>query len=288
MSWLTGALALFQASSGWVVSPATPTVGDTIYLARELMVANAQSRVQLQPLEESPFLQPLRDPEVVDGPAGFSLRYAVALFRAGEQTIEIPEIELALPDGSTEAVPGGIVVVRVASVLPAGDSLPPPYGAQDPVARTAVHVEPAVLLGAAVLMIMVVWGYYRRRPSPRPVWGKAGSTEAPVEDGENPVLRWVVAGEPRAVAALTMHRLRDRFAELVPGATRSLGTEECLRVVAKQQPDWPIRAITDVVQSLERASFAPAVPSDVMVLSDEADELLRSLENGEAENEETA
>jgi hypothetical protein len=156
------------------------------------------------------------------------------------------------------------------------------------VARTSIRVEPAFLLGAAVLVIMAGWGYYRRRSQPRPVWETTGDEYSIEQEDENPVMRWVVAGEPRAVAALTMHRLREHFAEAVPRAARSLGTEECLRVIAEEQPDWPLRAIGEVVQSLERASFAPAVPSDVMALADEADELLRLLANGELEAEETS
>jgi hypothetical protein len=288
MSSLTSLLLLLQASTVWVVSPATPTVGDTVVLAREMVVAAPGAQLQLQPLEESAFLVPLVDPQVVEGPEGRSIRYTVALFRAGEQNIEMPEIELLLPDGRTESVPGGIVVVRVASVLPAGDSLPAAQPAQGPVARTSVRVEPAFLLGTAVLVIMAGWGYYRRRSQPRPVWETTGDEYSIEQEDENPVMRWVVAGEPRAVAALTMHRLREHFAEAVPRAARSLGTEECLRVIAEEQPDWPLRAIGEVVQSLERASFAPAVPSDVMALADEADELLRLLANGELEAEETS
>jgi hypothetical protein len=287
MSWLTAVLALLQASSVWVVTPATPSVGDTVVLTREIVVADPGAQFQLRPFEESAFLVPLANPRVLEGPGGRSIQYTIALFRTGEQSIEMPDIELLLPGDRTDLVAGGTVVVRVASVLPTSDSLPEAQPAQGPVARTSLHVEPTLLLGLVVLVIIAGWGYHRRRPQPRPVWGTAVEEESGEEKDETPVLRWVVAGEPRAVAALTMHRLREHFADKVPGATQSLSTEECLRVIANEQPDWPLRAIDEVVQALERASFAPAVPSDVMALADEADELLRSLANGEPEALET-
>ena len=91
------------------------------------------------------------------------------------------------------------------------------------------------------------------------------------------MMRWVAAGEGRAVASVATARLRQRIAALVPEADRALAVEECLEVLAQKRPQWPLRDLGELMQGLERARFAPAVPGDIAILADRVDMLLQSL-----------
>jgi hypothetical protein len=73
-------------------------------------------------------------------------------------------------------------------------------------------------------------------------------------------------------------RVRRRLAALVPEAGIALDVEECMNVIRKERPDWPHRELADLLRTLERACFAPAVPSDVLAVADDVDELLGRLE----------
>ena len=52
--------------------------------------------------------------------------------------------------------------------------------------------------------------------------------------------------------------------------------------MSASRPEWPLGDLADVARALERASFAPAIPSDVIALADEAHVLLGSLDVIEA------
>ena len=275
--------ALLMQTAGWGVAPEAPTVGDTVVVERELLVADPAASVRLAPLEPSELVEPLHDPEVIDGPGGFIARYTVALFAEGEHAIPMPDVELVYPDGRVETVVGGAALVIVQSVLPEGDSLPPARASRPPLERPVTQTLPAALLVGGVVLVWLGWGMARWRSRPRPAWEPTADSEA-----EAPLPRWIAAGEPRAVATVTMHRLRDHVAQLVPEADRSLTVDEWLQVVEASHPSWPIGDLSEVMRALERASFAPAFPSDVIALSDEADLLLQSLETAEtAETAET-
>ena len=271
------ALMVVQPTA-WEVTPQEASVGDTLVLERVVVVNDPTAEVSLIPLESSELVEPLRDPEVLRGGTGFVVRYTVALFAPGDHTVPMPDLELAYSDGRTGTLPGGQVFVTVAALLPEGDSLPPPRGLREPVLRAVTRSFPVVLLVVAVLMSTVVWGLVRKRPPQRPEWER-------VEDGDAtlPLMRWIAAGEHRAVATVAMHRVRDRVAELVPQADQSLHIEEWLKVTREHRPEWPLRELADVMRTLERASFAPAIPSDVIALADAAEVLLQSLEPAEVE-----
>ena len=52
------------------------------------------------------------------------------------------------------------------------------------------------------------------------------------------------------------------------------------------RPNWPFGELGDVMRTLERASFALAIPSDVIALADAAEVLAHSLEpKGEGEEQ---
>ena len=168
-------------------------------------------------------------------------------------------------------------MVTVLSVLPESDSLPPPRASREPVPRDVYRATPAVLLLAGVLVVAAGWGVMRRRPGPRPVWS------GPADGREDvPVSRWIAAGEPRAVATISMHGMREQIQTYVAEAEPSLDLETWLRTVEQHRSEWPMQQLGEVMRALERASYAPAIPSDVIALADESEVLLRAIADAEA------
>ncbi len=273
MNTVISALLLVQ---GWVVIPEQPTIGDTVVLEREVVVADPSARLRLTPLEASPFVEPLARPEVISGAGGFVARYLVALFETGEHAVAMPALELVYPNGRVETRAGGEAVITVLSVLPEGDSLPAPSVSREPIPRDVYRAVPAALLLTGILVAAVGWGVVRRRPGRRPTWS------GPAAAGEGvPVSRWIAAGEPRAVATVSMHRMREQIRMYVADAEPSLDLEAWLRIVEEHHSEWPVRELGEVMRALERASYAPAIPSDVIALADETEVLLQAIAEAE-------
>ena len=264
-------LAISQASA-WVSSPPVVTVGDTIRI--ELTIPTPPgTRARVRPLGSSEVLQPLDDPVTLGSDSSITVRYVLALFEPGEHGVTMPDIELLRPDGTVETVLGDVAIVQVASVLPQSDSLPPPKLSQPPIARSATRLLPLLLLAVGASVITGAWGVMRRRKGPD-VTGSAGEEERVGP----PLTRWIGAGEPRAVAAVVAESLRRKIAEIKPQATCSLSTEECIQVLEAESSDLPVREIGELLRSLERARFAPAVASDVMELTQQTEALVSSLD----------
>lgn len=268
-------IVLFAAAalqlSTWVASPGSVTVGDTVRLVRRVAAApDVQAR--LRPLTATPALEPLSQPRAAYAEGDLTLLYTVALFEPGRHAIAMPPAELLYPDGRVETILGDTAWIQVTSVIPAEDTLPLPRDAADPLIRNPSRVAPLLVLFVLALGAVAAWGVARQRTRPRPGPGDvaAGSVEPPIE-------RWVAAGESRAVAAVTADRLREHISDIVPRAGRHLDTEECMHVLHDEVPEWPLRETGDVLRALERARFAPAVPSDVVELVERADRLKERL-----------
>ncbi len=279
MNAVVGTLLLVQV---WSVAPTPSTIGDTVVLEREIAVADPTASLRLAPIEGSLLVEPLAGPEAITASDGFIVRYVVALFETGDHTIPMPDIELVYPTGRLETRVGGEAFVTVLSVLPQGESLPAPRASREPIPRNVLRTAPAILLVMGVVALTVGWGLVRRRSRLRPVWagvGKGGEDASPVS-------RWIAAGEPRAVATVTTHEVRVRVQQYVPEAEPSLDLEDWLHTVEAHRPDWPLRELSEVMQALERASFAPAIPSDVIALTDEAQVIVQTIEESESASKE--
>jgi hypothetical protein len=263
-------LAALQLST-WAVSPGHVTVGDTVRLVRRVSAApDVQAR--LRPLAATPALEPLSPPRAAYAEGDLTMLYTVALFEPGSHAIAMPPAELLYPDGRVETIPGDTARIVVGSVIPVEDTLPAAQAAAEPLSRHPSRLVPLLVLFAVVLVAAAVWGVMRRRTRPRP-----GTGDPDVTPAEPPIERWVAAGESRAVAAVTADGLRQHIAQLIPRAGRYLDTEECLRVLHNEVPEWPLRETGDLLRALERARFAPAVPSDVVELVEQADHLKERL-----------
>jgi hypothetical protein len=257
-------LLLAQGPATWTAVPDSATVGDTIYLSR-MLPAPAGATARAQPLSRTATLEPLADPVVERQGALLTLRYAVAVFAPGPQAIPMPPVELFYADGTSETILGDTARVRLRSVLPTGDSLPPPQPSLGPLARPIRRLEPVALLATAVIALSALWAVARRRVGPRAT--RPGTVTA---TAMAPVDSWVAAGELRAVATRMSLALRHELAAREPLAGAALSTDDCLAVLQRERPAWPLGDIADVLHTLDRARFAPAVPQDVMALAAQA------------------
>jgi hypothetical protein len=261
--------------SAWTVTPAVATVGDTVQLTRRIAAAPGV-HPRAQPLVSSSLIEPLASPVVGYAEGAVLVRYTLAFFDSGVHALPMPDIELSFGDGRVERVFGDTARVSITSVLPADADAPPNLApSAAPIARQPRRPWVVMLPLGIVALLLVAWSLLRRRVSQRPVWRSGGgrSVYAPVE-------QWVRAGELRAVVSAVTDRLRDRIERDLPEAGRQLSTEECMAVVEEHRPDWPVRDIMGTLTALDRARFAPALPSDVVVLAEQVDELMAVMSRG--------
>lgn len=263
--------ALTVQTPGWIPAPEVATVGDTVRLTRSI-VASPDVSPNAPPLTSSSLIEPLAAPVVAYSEGAVVIRYTVAFFETGNHAIAMPDIELTYPDGTTEHVFGDSVRVDVRSVLPAGDSLPLPRDALDPFSVGRKTPTPLILLGTTVLLGLFAWAYMRRRTLPRPKWDAVSESAVEV-----PIMRWIKAGESRAVVGALADRLRAAIEDVLPEAARGLSTDRCIEVIRVNKIGWSCKEAEDVLRSLDRARFAPAVPTDVALLIDQVDDLIVEL-----------
>ena len=57
-----------------------------------------------------------------------------------------------------------------------------------------------------------------------------------------------------------------------------------ITAIEEEKPEWPIREIARVLHSLDRARFAPAVPSDIVELAERSDAIALSLRRSALED----
>lgn len=255
----------------WRVSPIGATVGDTVRIER-VIPAPAGATGRTQAIAGTEWLEPLTDPELAGRVGGLLVRHRVALFAPGVHRVVMPAVEVVAVDGHVEMVVGDTAIVTILSVLPDTSDRPEPQWSRPPIERRIRRPEPPVLLGGGVLAATLLWGIARRRTRPRP-----SRPAPPVDDDDPPVMRWLSAGETRAVMTLSMDRLRARIAASIPAATRALDTAQCNAVIRLERPEWPLTEIEDLLHALDRSRFAPLGPSDAAELADRMEELLPRL-----------
>ncbi len=263
--------ALAVQAGPWRMWPAQATVGDSVRIERLLPAARGVAG-RTRALEASEYVEPLRAPEFAPAERGLLVRHTLALFAPGRHVLAMPAIELVHPDGHVELVVGDTAVVEIRAVVPDTMAVPTPRASQAPLGRGPRRAAPLVLLVGGTAVVLGVWVAVRRRrrrrmPVPPP----------PTEVLEPPLLRWLAAGERRAVATLAAERVRRRVESLVPEARRGLGLPAWLDAVQAGRPEWPVRELEDVLEALERARFAPLAGDDAAELVDRADQLIERL-----------
>ena len=273
-----GAVAMLLAQASlWNVFPSAVTVGDTVEITLRLQTAAGVS-AHAEPLAPSAMVEPLSVPSITHSGNTVVVQYKVAFFEAGYLGLAMPEIQLIHDDGTLERVSGDTAWVRVVSVLPQ-DTTPAPKPSYGPMARERKRADVVVLLVTVVVVVMTAWAVFQRRARERPKWRSGTGKRV-----EAPVVQWMNAGESRAVVFAVTDRLRDSLAAALPEAGRQLSTQECLVVIEEEKPEWPIREIARVLHSLDRARFAPAVPSDIVELAERSDAIALSLRRSALED----
>jgi len=256
---------------GWSVTPAAPTVGDTIRLERAFPVRDGW-QVRAGKLDATDAVESLADAAVLRSADGWVVRYVVVAWKPGVHKLALPPLWLLGPDGRADSTAGGTTTFRVASVIPDSLRSPSPQGLLAPL--RAAHQDPLPALAAVALAAgLLAAGVARRRRRPRAV---EPAPPVPLER-EVPDTRWLAAGEPKAVAARAIWRLRAALARAVPDAHPALDTGECLAVVERARPDAPLRELRELLEQLDRVAFASAHGTDVAALSAMARRLARDL-----------
>ncbi len=276
--WLA-LLVLLQGSQTWQVLPSDPTLGDTVII-RRLLPGPPGVRVRPRPLSPSSLIEPLEEPRVERAGTALVLSYAVAFFEVGDVDLPMPPAELVYADGTTELVLGDTAKVRVASVLPATDTMVDPHSSLGPLVRDRRSILPALGLGLSVLLAAGVWAYLRRRPHkpPPPPAPEASGAEPPLE-------RWAAAGEVRAAATVAYHKLRGEIEKLEPRVRGAADPAAMLEQLKQLRPGWPHEEISELMRELNRTRFAPAVASDALALDEQVAELCRALRSLESERD---
>lgn len=272
-------LLLALQVSGWTVSPARPTVGDTVTLVRRVAAEPAAS-VRPDPITASEFLQPLMAPRWSYAEGEIAVVYRVAFFSSGEQRVAVPAVDITYADGRVVTLPSAIVNVTVTSVLP---DVPTarlrPQASVGPIARPRQRLLPVVLLPGSVLVGVVLLVAWRRRRAPRPAVPEILHAEAQV-----PLEDWIAAGESRAAATVVALKLRGILAALVPEVRAHEDTDQLAAAILEEHRSTEAVALVAALRALERARFSPAAPADIHEVIDEAERAVREFEAAQMES----
>lgn len=255
-----------------------PTVGDTVWLTRSVAVPPGFA-VRAADWEAPEPVELLGRARVTSTGDSAQIAYPVAVWRPGRHQIELPGPLLLGPAGTVDSLPGARLRLEIASVLPPvpADSILPPQPRAALVSRQMVTPVPLFLLWAAALILLLpVHLWWRRRGKPT----RAQPPALPAEALEPPLHRWADAGEYRAVAGISTLRLRTALAQRVAAAHPALDTERVLAEIAAARPEWPLDQLGDLLRALDDARFGVSPSPDVLELSrsslDLRDRLLRS------------
>jgi hypothetical protein len=242
-----------------------PTVGDTVWLSRAVAVPAGYA---VRAADWDP-----TDPVELLGRARLTMRgdsaiiaYPVVLWRPGQHLVDLPGPLLLGPDGTVDSLGNQRIRLLVRSVLPPVpvDSVLLPQPRASLVAQRVVSLGPVGLLWAVALALLLpVHLWWRRRGKPARVQPPAIRADAL----EPPLSRWADAGEYRAVASVSVARLRATLAERVAAAHPSLDTERLLAELAAARPEWPLEELGDLLRALDDARFGHAPSPDALELS---------------------
>ena len=275
-SWFLALAVLTPA--GLLAQSGDPTVGDTIWLTRTIAVPSGYA-VRAADWDPPEPIELLGRPTVTAAGDSVEIAYPVVAWRPGHHQLDLPGPLLLGPGGNVDSLRGERLRLDIASVLPAVpiDSYLPPQPRAALVDRQVATFGPVAALWAVALVLLLplhVW--WRRRGKPTRVQPPA----IPAAALEPPLERWADAGEYRAVATVSMARLRAAVADRIASAHPGLDTERVLAEIAAVRPQWPLEELGDLLRALDDARFGVSPAPDALELSrstmDLRDRLLRA------------
>ncbi|MEO6058293.1 MAG: hypothetical protein ABIQ49_15825 [Gemmatimonadales bacterium] len=249
-------------------APTAPTVGDTIWVGRTVLVPPGTT---LRPADwDAPDpIERLGPPRITPHGDSADLAYPIVVWRTGALSIELPGPLLLHPGGRIDSLRPESLRLTIGTVLPAApaDSTIAPQPRAGFVPRSSASLLPLLLLLlVAALVLVPLHLLWRRRGRPRP------RPELPVPADEAPLERWADAGESRAVVSVAASRLRALIAARLPAAHPGLDTEELLRAAAVRA-DWPLEELAGLLRTLDEARFGDVGADDALGLARRAREL---------------
>jgi hypothetical protein len=227
-----------------------PTVGDTVWIER--LLGDVRGAI-VRPQEWDLGTRGVQlGPAVVShGEAGTRVRYPVVLWYPGDQSLTMPGPVLVYPDGTSDTLPASGHRIRVASVLPPGQSRRSlsPEPPRNPLPLATRSLAPlAVLVGLSGLLIAGIAVRRRRKGTPA---GRSVPRET--EPSVATLDRWVELGEYRAA----LHHWGWRLA----------------RRMRASQDLAEIAALQGVLEEIGDAAFVPTHPERLAALAARAAEL---------------
>jgi hypothetical protein len=265
---------------GWalLLQAGLPTVGDTIWVRR--MVAAPPGRA-VRAAEWTPAdpVEVLGRPRVVVHGDSVEVAYPVTVWASGSHIVQVPGPLVIGADGRVDSLASTTVTLTAGTVLPPRppDSLTPQPAASTIATHERTPRPLIALLALALVALLPIHLWWRRRGRTTPI-----APVGPAPAADPPVERWAEAGEPRAVIGAAVARLREGIAAKVPEARAELDTDDCLAVLARLRPDWPLVELGDVLRALDEARFAHGPDVDALGMHRWAAELARRLPDGRA------
>jgi hypothetical protein len=246
------------------------TVGDTLWVRRTVAVP-AGRELRAPDWHPSGEVEVLGRPRIVRRGDSVEVAWPVAVWAPGQHTVQVPGPALLAADGRVDSLPPETVTLVVASVLPRvpPDSVLRPQPAAPTVPLEERSLVPLlVLLGVALLALVPVHLWWRRRGRPVAVADASLEPEPTLS-----VERWAEWGEARTVVGAAVERLRAGVARRVPEAHEGLEVEQLLATLAEQRPAWPLDELDEVLRALEGTRFAAGEPEDAAALYRRAESL---------------
>jgi hypothetical protein len=237
--------------------PKGPTVGDTIWVSRTVLVPPGNV-VRASPWSLSGPVELLGQPQVTVSGDSATVRYPLVAWDPGGHVLDVPGPILIAPGGAEDTLASRQVTLLVSSVLPPGvpDSALPLQPGAGLVLRGEQSAVPLLALWALAAVLLASFVWWRRRQR-----AERAAAAAAIPAAAVPVEQWAAAGEGRALATAAAIALRERIASFVPHATPALEPEALMEVVRRERPDWPLVELGELLADLERARFAPGSPA---------------------------
>jgi hypothetical protein len=232
-----------------VVQRGLPTVGDTVWVERQV-VAASNVLIRPQAWDLGSVGRQLGPAVQQRSGSGLLIRYPLVFWYPGRHTLRMPGPVVISREGRSDTLLSSTVTVEVASVLPAGRAREAlePRPARAPVALAERSARPLVIALGLVFAAIAGLAVYRRRRG-KPLIRPRGEVARPSPER---LAAWADAGEYHAALDHWEHRLALRLRQ-------SGGLEEMARVqrvlegiaLAAYEPRAPERLAELCVQAAQ-------------------------------------